>query len=364
MENLKTTPLHNTHRQLGARMVDFVGWHMPVQYEGALAEHQAVRNNVGLFDVSHMGRFRIRGADALPLLQTVTCNNVAKLAQGQAQYSALLNERGTFIDDIVINRISDHDFLVCVNSSNRQKDYDWIERHRKGDVSLSDDSEEYAQIAIQGPKSQQLTTEVTGLDLSPVRFYWFTEWKVEGHQAFVARTGYTGEDGFEIYLPSNFAVPLWDKLMTLGKPLGVAPAGLAARNTLRLEMRYPLYGNDIDDTTTPWEAGLGWIVKLSKGDFIGKAVLDEQRASGVKRLLAGFELVDRGIARDHCAAYLEGRQVGTVTSGSYSPSLQKSIGLVYLPVERSQPGSLFDVDVRGRHLRARVVETPFYKRRN
>jgi len=293
----------------------------------------------------------------------VTCNDVARLADGQAQYSALLNERGTFIDDIVINRVAERDFLVCVNSSNLQKDFDWIESHRKGDVSLSDDSEEYAQIAVQGPKAETLTARVTGLDLSPVRFYWFTEWKLDGRQAFVARTGYTGEDGFEIYLPSNRAVSLWDKLMSEGKSLGVAPAGLAARNTLRLEMRYPLYGNDIDDTTTPWEAGLGWIVKLGKGDFIGKHVLVEQKAAGVKRRLVGFELVDRGIARDHCPAYVGGRHVGNVTSGSYSPSLQKSIGLVYLPAEQTELGSLFDVDVRGKQLRARVVETPFYNRR-
>ncbi len=364
MTNLKTTPLHDTHEQLGARMVDFVGWHMPVQYEGALAEHQAVRNAVGLFDVSHMGRFRLRGPDALDVLQTVTCNDVARLANGQAQYSALLNERGTFIDDIVINRVAEQDFLVCVNSSNLKKDFDWIETHRKGNVSLSDLSEEYAQIAVQGPKAEALTAQVTGLDLSPVRFYWFTEWNLDGREAFVARTGYTGEDGFEVYLPSSRAVWLWDRLMTQGKSLGVEPAGLASRNTLRLEMRYPLYGNDIDDTTTPWEAGLGWIVKLGKGDFIGKQVLVDQKAAGIKRRLAGFELVDRGIARDHCPAYLGGRHVGNVTSGSYSPSLQKSIGLVYLPSEQTEPGSLFDVDVRGKQLRARVVETPFYNRRN
>jgi aminomethyltransferase len=344
-------------------MVEFAGWEMPVQYESALQEHLAVRKAVGLFDVSHMGRVRIKGPDALELIQKVSCNDAARLSDGQAQYSGLLNSAGGFIDDIIVHRLAGDHFMICVNASGRQKDVAWFMGHRAGHVEIIDESDATAQIAVQGPKAQEILQPMTNLPLEPIRYYWFREGEIDGVQALVARTGYTGEDGFELYLPAQSAEAIWNRLMELGQGVGVRPAGLAARNTLRLEMKMPLYGNDIDDTTTPWEAGLGWIVKLSKADFVGKNVLERQKQDGIKRKLAGFELIDRGIARDHFPVWIDDRPAGHVTSGSYSPSLEKSIGLAYLPVDHQAPGSRLSVEVRGKRLAAQVVETPFYRRK-
>ncbi|MFB3904565.1 MAG: glycine cleavage system aminomethyltransferase GcvT [Acidobacteriota bacterium] len=360
---MKETPLNRAHKALGARMVEFAGWEMPVQYESALQEHIAVRNAVGLFDVSHMGRLRIKGRDALALVQQVSCNDAARLADGQAQYSGLLNTAGGFIDDIIVHRFASDQFMICVNASGREKDLAWFLNHQSGNVEIIDESDVTAQIAVQGPKAVEILQPLTKIPLQEIKYYWFREGDVGGTKALIARTGYTGEDGFELYLPASAAELIWNRLLDAGQAAGVRPAGLAARNTLRLEMKMPLYGNDIDDTTTPWEAGLGWIVKLSKGDFVGKSALERQQQEGVRRKLVGFELIDRGIARDHFPVWIEDRPAGHVTSGSYSPSLEKSIGLAYLPVDHEAFGSRFSVEVRRKRLAAQVVQTPFYRRK-
>jgi len=360
---MKATPLNKVHKALGARMVEFAGWEMPVQYDSALQEHLAVRQAVGLFDVSHMGRVRIKGKDALAMIQKVSCNDASRLSDGQAQYSGLLNHAGGFIDDIIVHRVSGDHFMICVNASGRQKDVAWFREHGAGDVDVTDESDATAQIAVQGPKAAEILQPLTKIPSKEIKYYWFREGDVNGVRALVARTGYTGEDGFELYIPAEAAETIWNRLMEIGQAVGVRPAGLAARNTLRLEMKMPLYGNDIDDKTTPLEAGLGWIVKLAKPDFVGKTALERQKQQGVRRKLVGFELVDRGIARDHFPVWIGDHQVGHVTSGSYSPSLEKSIGLVYLPLDHEAPGSRFGVEVRGKRLAAEVVETPFYKRK-
>jgi len=360
---MKETPLNKAHKALGARMVEFAGWEMPVQYESALQEHIAVRRAVGLFDVSHMGRVRIKGPDALGLIQRVSCNDAARLSDGQAQYSGLLNPAGGFIDDIIVHRLAGDHFMICVNASGRQKDVAWFMEHRAGRVEVIDESDATAQIAVQGPKALEILQPLTDVPLGQINYYWFREGEVGGARALVARTGYTGEDGFELYLPAPSAESTWNRLMELGQGVGVRPAGLAARNTLRLEMKMPLYGNDIDDTTTPWEAGLGWIVKLARPDFVGKSALERQQQQGIQRKLVGFQLIDRGIARDHFPVWINDQPAGRVTSGSYSPSLEKSIGLAYLPVDHQAPGSRLSVEVRGKRLAAQVVETPFYRRK-
>ncbi len=360
---MKETPLNKAHKSLGARMVEFAGWEMPVQYESALQEHIAVRKTVGLFDVSHMGRVRIKGSDALALVQRVSCNDAARLADGQAHYSGLLNTAGGFVDDIIVHRLAEDHFMICVNASGREKDLAWFVNHRSGNVEIINESDATAQIAVQGPKAIEILQPLTNVPLQEIKYYWFREGDVGGARALVARTGYTGEDGFELYLPAEAAEPTWNRLMELGQAVGVRPAGLAARNTLRLEMKMPLYGNDIDDMTTPWEAGLGWIVKLAKGDFVGKSALERQKQQGIRRKLVGFELMDRGIARDHFPVWLDDQPAGHVTSGSYAPSLEKSIGLAYLPIDRQAPGSRLSVEVRGKRLAAQVVETPFYRRK-
>ncbi|MDA2937139.1 glycine cleavage system aminomethyltransferase GcvT, partial [Acidobacteria bacterium AH-259-A15] len=357
------TPLNTVHRELGARMMGFAGWEMPVQYDSPLREHRAVRERVGVFDVSHMGQIEIVGKDALSVAQKLTSNDISRLSDGQAQYSAFLYPEGTFVDDIVLYRINSEHIFICVNAANKDKDLQWARRAKKGDVQFLDNSNSYVQLAIQGPEAQAVLQQLTDVDLSSMKYYWFAFGKVEGAKALISRTGYTGEDGFEIYIPPDKAESIWRKLFTVGKPFEIMPAGLAARNTLRLEMRYPLYGNDIDDHTTPWEAGLGWIVKLGKGDFIGKETLEKQKEEGVQRKLVGFEMVDRGIARDHYPILIDGQQVSQVASGSFAPSLQKSIGLTYLPIECSQIGQLLDVEIRRKLLKAKVVETPFYKKR-
>jgi len=335
---------------------------MPVQYSGALQEHLAVRKAVGVFDVSHMGEIEVRGEDALPFLQRVTCNDVSRLGDQQAQYSALLYPQGTFVDDILIYRFARNHFLICVNAANREKDYDWMLKHRSGSVSVEDTSDRYVQLAIQGPRAADVLQQLTPLQLSTIKNYRFAVGPVCDVECIVSRTGYTGEDGFELYLPPSAAEKIWRALFEAGKEVGIQAAGLAARNTLRLEVRYPLYGNDIDETTTPLEAGLGWIVKLSKEeDFIGRQALESQKSEGVRKQLAGFEMVDSGIARDGYRVFFDSCET-VVTSGSYSPSLERAIGLVYLPPERAVPGEEIAVEIRGRKRQARVVETPFYKK--
>ncbi len=359
---MKRTPLYHSHLELNARMVDFAGWEMPVQYAGTLKEHLAVRTAAGLFDVSHMGQIEIRGSDALEFTQHMTCNDASRLEDGQAQYSALLYPEGTFVDDVVIYRIHARYLLLCVNASNREKDAQWLLEHRHGDVEIRDASDEYAQLALQGPRSREILQRLTRLELDTLHYYRFTLGRVADADCLVSRTGYTGEDGFELYLSPPEAAKVWDALLDAGKPEGIQPAGLAARNTLRLEVRYPLYGNDIDETTNAWEAGLGWIVDMDQGPFSGRESLYRIRQEGPARKLVGFEITGRGIARDHDPVLIDGARSSQVSSGSYSPSGKKSIGLVYLPVEKAVPGQEFEIENRRRLLPAVVVKTPFYRR--
>ena len=359
---LRKTVLHDIHRELGARMVDFAGWDMPVQYAGPLREHLAVRTRAGIFDVSHMGEIELKGSTAEETIQRVTCNDVKRLAVGQCHYSALTTPSGAFVDDILVYRMGANHFFLCVNSSNQEKDYRWISEHSLAGTEVLFRSEEFAQIAVQGPLALSILAPLAGMDLGKIKYYWFAQGRFADAEAIVSRTGYTGEDGFEIYLDPRHAREAWLRIFESGKPQGLEPAGLAARNTLRLEAKMTLYGHDIDDTTTVLEADLAWICRLDKGDFVGRDALLRQQAEGVKRKLVGFEMVERGIARDRYPVALEGRQVGVVTSGSPAPFLQKNIGLTYLPADACTVGTELQVIIRGKPVKARVVATPFYRR--
>jgi len=358
---LKRTPLYELHRELGARLIDFGGWEMPVQYAGILEEHRAVRERVGLFDVSHMGELEVTGAGARAALQSMTPNDVSRLADGRIHYSAFLTDRGTFVDDLLVYRRSEDDYLLVVNASNTAKDFAWATEHAGG-TRVEDRSDEYALIAVQGPKSAALMAPLCEPDPTDLKYYAFRATRVLGKPALVSRTGYTGEDGFEIYLAPEAAAAVFRGLLEAGRPLGVEPCGLGARDTLRLEAKMALYGNDIDDTVTPWEADLGWIVRMDKGDFVGRDSLAKQKAAGVPRILAGFEMVDRGIAR-HGYAATTAAGAGVVTSGTMSPTLGRAIGLARIPAAAAAIGAELDVDIRGRAAKARVVETPFYRRK-
>jgi len=345
-------------------MVPFGDWEMPVEYAGLISEHLAVRNAAGLFDVSHMGEFEIEGDGALAFLQRVTANDVARLVDGQAQYSALPSTHGCPLDDVILYRRAGDRYLMIVNAANLQKDLAWLEAQGPSGCEVRDVSAERALLALQGPRSQSILQALTPIDLSAVKFYRFAEGEVAGQRGLVARTGYTGEDGFELMVSPDGAEGLWKALLEAGADEGLVPAGLGARDTLRLEARMLLYGNDMDETTTLVEAGLGWIVSLdeAKGDFNGRTVLAEQKVSGAPSKLVGFEVVGRGIARHGYPVLQGGKTVGAVTSGSYAPFLRKNIGLCYLPADRASVGTEFDVDIRGRSVPARVVPTPFYKR--
>ena len=358
----KRTPLHAIHRELGAKLVDFAGWEMPVEYGGVVEEHLAVRQAAGLFDVSHMGEFTLEGGGAAEALERLTPNDVSKLKVGQAHYSALLTDAGTFVDDLLVYRLDESSYLTVVNASNIDKDFEWMETRRRGQGTLRNRSEDFALLALQGPRSQDILAPLASVELPPLAYYHFVEAKLAGERTLLSRTGYTGEDGFEIFVAPDRAETLWRALLDAGTPMGLKPAGLAARDTLRLEARMALYGNDIDDAHTPLEAGLGWIVKLDKGDFVGRAALVAQREAGVKQKLVGFEMVDKGIARHGYPVLVGGKEVGPVTSGTYAPYLKKTIGLTYLPVEAAAVGSDIEIVIRGRQARARVVPTPFYKR--
>jgi aminomethyltransferase len=359
---LRKTPLNAVHRAAGAKMVDFGGWEMPVQYSGILDEHHAVRTAVGLFDVSHMGEIEIRGPAALTLVQSVTTNNAAKLQNGQAQYSALLYEHGGFVDDILVHRVAGDHFFVCVNASNQDKDFEHIAAHNRWDCSVENAGPRYAQLAIQGPRALETLQKLTRTDLASIRYYWFTDAEVSSEPARIARTGYTGEDGFEIYITPDRAVARWREILEAGREFGIKPAGLGARNTLRLEAQMALYGHEIDASITPLEAGLAWIVKFDKGDFTGKAALEKQQSEGVKRKLVGFEMRGRGIARDGYEVRLNGSPAGWVTSGGPAPTLNRNIGLCYLPVEHAHPGVPITILIRNQPVEAVTVPTPFYKR--
>ena len=348
-------------------MVDFGGWDMPVQYPaGTIEEHLRTRTHAGLFDVSHMGEIDVRGSDAIAFVNRITSNDVTKLVDGQAQYSALTTPQGTVIDDLLVYRLSEDHLLLVVNAGTTEKDWDWIRSNHSGEsVELNNVSSDYCQLALQGPDAQSILQKLTDLPLDQIKYYHFSPGAVDGVQGIISRTGYTGEDGFEVYAAAHRAEQLWNKILDAGNagtPSGVLPCGLAARNTLRLEAGMALYGHEIDETTTLLEANLGWICKLDKGDFIGREPLARQKADGVKRKLVGFEVTDRGIARDDQEVVIDEKRVGKVTSGSPAPFLKKNIGLAYVPVEHANVGQEIQIDVRGKLVGARVVKAPFYKR--
>jgi aminomethyltransferase len=343
-------------------MVDFGGWDMPVQYSGVLEEHHAVRQSAGVFDVSHMGEIEVRGSEALKLVDHVTTNAASKLKIGQAHYSALLYDHGGFVDDILVHKVSDNHYFLCVNASNQEKDYEHIASRNQFDATVENASASYAQIAIQGPRALDTLQKLTPVELAPIRSYHFTDGTVSSAAARIARTGYTGEDGFEIYVAPHEAPRVWDETLASGAEFGIKPCGLGARNTLRLESKMALYGHEIHAAITPWEADLAWIVKLDKGDFIGRRALIQQKQQGVTRKLIGFEMKGRGIGRDGYEVYVDGAAAGWVTSGGPAPSLGKNIGLCYLPSALAEIGCTIHVMVRNQLVEAVTVPTPFYKR--
>lgn len=359
---LKQTPLHAVHRRMGAKMVDFGGWDMPLQYSGIVEEHHAVRRAAGLFDVSHMGQIEIRGPEAFQLIDALTPNAVSRLSQGQAQYSALLYEHGGFADDILVHKVSDTHYFLCVNAANQEKDYRYIVSLNRWDAEVEFASDRYALLALQGPNAQAVLSRLTQADLDAVKYYHFVDSEVCGAPARIARTGYTGERGFELYVAPGDAERLWEALLEAGKDLGLRPCGLGARNTLRLEAGMALYGHDIDASTTPLEAALARIVKFEKGEFVGRRALLAQMEKGVRRLLVGFEMIGRGIARDGYEVWLAGAPAGWVTSGSPSPTLAKNIGLCYLPAAHARPGVRVQILIRSQAVDALLRPVPFYKR--
>ena len=345
-------------------MVPFAGWDMPVEYSGLSDEHRAVRTRAGLFDVTHMGQIEMAGPRALDAVQWITSNDASRLKVGQAHYTGLMTPQGTFVDDLLVYRFTETHFLMVVNAANVAKDVAWITEQAKPftGVAVLDTSARYALVALQGPSARTVMQPLANFDLSTVKNYWFASGEVAGVRATISRTGYTGEDGYEIFVPPQQAVRVWDAILEEGRSEGVVPAGLGARDTLRLEAAMRLYGNDIDETTTVLEADLEWILAWGKGDFLGRDALLRQKNAGVARKIVGFEMVDRAIARHGYDAYVNGTRVGRVTSGTQTPFLKKAIGLAYLPVEHGAAGAEFDIDVRGRRVRARVVLLPFYKR--
>jgi aminomethyltransferase len=359
----KRTALYETHVRAGARMVDFGLWRMPVSYEGITVEHQAVRNLVGVFDVSHMGELLVTGADARVLVDALTVNDVASLEDGQAQYSAMLTPEGTFVDDLLVYRFDAKRFMLVVNAANTAKDLEWIRGHNRTGAEVGDISDQTGLLAVQGPLALRTIGALTGADISALAPFRFVVAQVAGVEGTLSRTGYTGEDGFEFYFPGGYSVGVWARVLEAGREWGIQPAGLGARNTLRLEARMLLYGNDIDETCTPLEAGLGWMTRLEKGPFIGREALLRQKAAGPTRTLAGFAMTGREIARDGYPVSIDQTRVGRVTSGARSISLKRNIGLAWLPRDRAREGTRFQVEVRHRLAEAEVVRTPFYRRR-
>jgi aminomethyltransferase len=362
-EQLRRTPLHAEHLRLGAKMVPFAGWSMPVQYPtGIRAEHRAVREAAGLFDVSHMGEFELSGPEALRLVQRVAVNDASRLEVGQAQYSALCLEDGGVLDDLLIYRTAEEDFLLVVNAANREEDFRWIRRHAEGmDLSLEDRSDDYALLALQGPRAAAILEPLADIVLDDVSYYRFARGRVAGVPTLIARTGYTGEDGFELYLGQEDAVRAWRALLEAGEGQGLLPAGLGARDTLRLEVGYPLHGSDLGPDRTALEAGLGWIVKLEREDFVGQRALARQKEEGVEWRLAGIRLAEKGFPRPGYPVVADGREVGVLTSGTVSPSLGVGIGLAYLPTALAQPGTRVAVRIRDRDVPGAVERPPFYR---
>jgi aminomethyltransferase len=367
---IRKTALNPVHRQMGAKMVEFNGWDMPVEYPsagGIIAEHNAVRNGVGIFDVSHMGDIRLAGPDALAAVQHISMNDASRLAVGQAQYSALLYPQGTFVDDVIVHRLGEDEYLLVINAGTREKDFNWVrDNTRDFNCKVQNLSDDFTQIAIQGPRGVSLLQKLTDADLAAVKFYWVTRGTVCGlNDILIARTGYTAEDGFEIYVPADegTSAMVWNKILDAGKEFGAVPCGLGSRNTLRLEGKLPLYGHEISDTINVWEAGLDRFCKMEKREFVGRTALEEAKTRGVKRTLVGLEMMERGIARDgYKVLGSDGREIGYVTSGSYAPFLKKNIALAYVPCEFGNLGAELKVEIRSQGVKAMIVPTPFYKR--
>ena len=362
---MKVTPLNQVHRELGARMVDFGGWDMPVQYSGVIEEHVAVRQAAGLFDVSHMGEVEVTGPNALAFIQHLTINDAAKLVDGQVQYSAMCYPEGGVVDDVTLYRFNASRYLFCVNASNVDKDFAWMEKvladSAMTGVTLNNRSAEFAQIALQGPKAQEILATLTDMSLADIVYYHFCEGEVAGVQMIVSRTGYTGEDGFELYLPASFAVEVWQQIMLTGTPQGLLPIGLGARDTLRLEKGYALYGHELSQEISPLEAGLGWITKLDKDDFVGKAALAAQKAAGVPRRRVGLVMQERGIPREGYPIFVGDREVGVVTSGTMSPTLKVGVALALVTPDVAQADTRLEVAIRNRRMGAKVTRPPFVK---
>ncbi len=357
-DKIQRTSLFNKHKTLGAKIVPFAGFEMPLQYEGVIKEHLAVRETAGVFDVSHMGEFIVKGKNAEKFLNYVTINDVSKIEIGQAQYSAMCYDDGGIVDDLLIYRYSEY-YMLIVNAANIDKDFGWLKEHLYDDVLLENRSAEISLIALQGPKSRQILTKISKVDISNIPFYFFKVGKVAGCDVTVARTGYTGELGYEIYGTNDDIPKVWDALFTIGKPMGLVPVGLAARDTLRLEMNFCLYGNDIDETTHPYEAGLGWITKVEKGDFIGRNAIIDRKANMTRRLVC-VEMIDKAIPRQGYEIFIDSEKVGYFTSGGQSPALQKGIGLAYISRPYTKSGTEIEVEIRGKRKRAIIVKPPFY----
>jgi len=357
------TPLHDTHVKAGARIVEFAGWEMPVQYSGILEEHEAVRTRAGLFDVSHMGEVVFRGPRAAEALSRLFTNDLRKLVDGQAQYGCLCRPTGGIVDDVIVYRRGVEDWLVCVNAGNRQKDFEWLRAGEGPGVTVQNESDDWAQLAFQGPKAAAILQGLSRTDLSTIPTFHFAPTEIAGVSCLAARTGYTGEDGFELFCLPDKAARLWAAILEAGRPDGAIPAGLGARDSLRLESAYRLYGSDMDDERTPLEAGLAWVVKLDKGEFVGREALLAQKARGLTTKLVGFTLTERGIPRHGYPVLRDGKPAGVVTSGTQSPTLKIPVGLAYVPLDLAAEGSTFAVEIRGRAVAARVVKTPFYTRK-
>ncbi|MCS0786751.1 glycine cleavage system aminomethyltransferase GcvT [Cytobacillus pseudoceanisediminis] len=364
MSQLKRTPLFEVYKDYGAKTIDFGGWDLPVQFSSIKEEHEAVRTKAGLFDVSHMGEIEVKGTDSLKYLQKMMTNDISKLKNSGAQYTAMCYENGGTVDDLLVYKIEDDHYLLVVNASNIEKDFNWLQDHAEGNVVLKNLSEDMAQLALQGPLAEKVLQKLTGMNLSDIGFFKFQQdVDLNGKKALVSRTGYTGEDGFEVYCDSKDAVVLWNEILEAGKEEGVLPCGLGARDTLRFEANLALYGQELSPEITPLEAGIGFAVKVNKeADFIGKEVLKNQKENGIPRKLAGIEMIDRGIPRHGYPVYKGEEVIGEVTTGTQSPTLKKNIGLVLIKKEHAEPGTELEVEIRGKRLKAKIAATPFYKR--
>jgi len=359
---MKRTPFYEFHKNAGAKIVPFAGYEMPVLYAGIMEEHKAVRNTVGVFDVSHMGEFYAKGPNALSFLQSITINDVSKLTPGKAQYSAMCFDDGGIVDDLLIYMLAEQSYMIVVNASNIEKDWEWMKKHCPSGVMFENKSDDTALLAIQGPKSLETMQKLTTANLSAIPYYHFVQGAVAGIEMIISRTGYTGELGFEIYFSNAHAEKIWNAIFDAGKEFGIVPIGLGARDTLRLEMGYCLYGNDIDQTTNPIEANLGWITKLNKGEFVAKSILEKTKADGPKRKLVGMMLNEKAVPRHGYALLVNGKNIGVVTSGTFSPSLEKGIAMGYVDNPHTEVGSKIAIDVRGKMIDATVVALPFLKK--